>query len=157
MTSRLPDDATTAHATDDGSAVSLSEGRYLCGLLHLTLTGDPPVGTTELAGHLGVSAASVTETIDAFERRGLVTHEPYYGAELTARGERVAREFRWRQCTVRRFFERTSGVRLRDEQAYRIGWSLSLEDVRALREVADQPCRGRCEATSADGCHVSVT
>ncbi|AFZ72509.1 metal-dependent transcriptional regulator [Natronobacterium gregoryi] len=158
MTSRLPDDATAAADVADGErTISLSEGRYLCGLLQLTLAGEPPVGTTELAAHLGVSAASVTETIDGFERRGLVAHEPYCGAELTERGESAAREFRWRQCTVQQFFEHTSGVQLRDDQAYRIGRLLSEADVRALCEFDDQPCLGRCEETSVDGCHVLAT
>ncbi|ELZ25920.1 metal-dependent transcriptional regulator [Natrinema limicola] len=146
-----------ATTSDDERTISLSEGRYLCGMLTLTLADDPPISNSELADFLEVSAASVTEMLDSFEKEGLVTHEPYYGAELTACGERVAREFRWRRCAVQRFFEATSRVQLQSEQAYRIGRLLSHEDVCKLSDRFDQPCSEYCEATEPDECNILVS
>jgi DtxR family Mn-dependent transcriptional regulator len=144
-------------ATDTELPVSPGEGRYLCGLLYRTLLEDPPVGNGELAGYLDVSGASVTEMIETFAQEGLVSYEPYKGAELTDRGERIAREILWRRCAVQRFFERSAGIELDDEQAYRIGCLLARSDVRGLSDRIDQPCEDYCEATEAADCDVLAT
>lgn len=137
---------------DSEMPISPGEGRYLCGLLYRTLTGEPPISNGELAEYLGVSGASVSEMIDAFDEAGLVDYEPYHGATLTEDGERLAREILWRRCAVKRFFERMAGVELRGEQAYRIGCLLAENDVEALSEQVEQPCQDRCRATSPDDC-----
>ncbi|QSG08737.1 metal-dependent transcriptional regulator [Halapricum desulfuricans] len=139
-------------AIDTELPVSPGEGRYLCGLLYRTLLDEPPIGNGELAEHLGVSGASVSEMIDAFDEAGLVEYEPYRGATLTDDGERLAREILWRRCVVTRFFDRISGVDLADEQAYQIGCLLEEKDVEALARQVDQPCRTRCQADSAEDC-----
>ncbi len=46
--------------------------------------------TVELARHLGVVPGSVTNTIEALEKRGLVIHAPYKGVSLTDDGRRIA-------------------------------------------------------------------
>lgn len=51
-----------------------------------------PVTTSALAERLGVSAGSVTSMLKKMDDLGLVRHEPYKGALLTERGERVALE-----------------------------------------------------------------
>lgn len=137
---------------ESGLPVSPGEGRYLCGLLYRTLLKDPPVGNGELADYLDVTGASVSEMFDIFDELDLVTYEPYYGASLTDDGETLAREILWRRCTVQRFFERVTDVHLRDEQAYRIGCLLTDDDVHALGDHLDRPCRGRCLASSAEDC-----
>jgi DtxR family Mn-dependent transcriptional regulator len=142
---------------DSEHRISSSEGRYLCGLLFLSLDEDRPIESGELADYLDVSVASVTEMIAAFDERGLVVHEPYVGAELTDLGERVAREIMWRRCTVQRYFETSVGVELNAEQAYRIGRELEDEDVRKLGERVDNPCRDGCTATSRDDCGLLAT
>ena len=53
---------------------------------------DGPVSTSALAERLGVSAGSVTSMLKRMNEMGLVSHEPYRGALLTGRGERVALE-----------------------------------------------------------------
>ncbi len=53
---------------------------------------DGPVATSALAERLGVSAGSVTSMLKRMDEMGLVRHEPYRGALLTDRGERVALE-----------------------------------------------------------------
>ncbi len=51
-----------------------------------------PVSTSALAERLGVSAGSVTSMLKRMDEMGLVRHEPYRGALLTDRGEKVALE-----------------------------------------------------------------
>ena len=46
--------------------------------------------TKELAEELHVVPGSITNTIEHLEKHGLVTHEPYKGVKLTAKGERLA-------------------------------------------------------------------
>lgn len=53
---------------------------------------DGPVSTSALAERLGVSAGSVTSMLKRMNEMDLVRHEPYRGALLTGRGERVALE-----------------------------------------------------------------
>jgi len=139
-------------AIDTALPVSPGEGRYLCGLLYRTLLDEPPIGNGELAEHLDVSGASVSEMIDAFDEAGLVEYEPYRGASLTEDGERLAREILWRRCVVSRFFQRSSGVELADDQAYKIGCLLDEADVEALARQVNQPCFIRCQANSVDDC-----
>jgi DtxR family Mn-dependent transcriptional regulator len=51
-----------------------------------------PVGTTAVAGRLGVSPGTVTAMLKRMDDLGLVVHEPYHGVSLTAAGEKVALE-----------------------------------------------------------------
>lgn len=46
--------------------------------------------TSAIAGALGIAAGSVTGMIKRLADQGLVEHVPYYGARLTATGERAA-------------------------------------------------------------------
>jgi DtxR family Mn-dependent transcriptional regulator len=50
------------------------------------------VATNALAERLGVSPGSVTAMLKRMAEMGLVEHEPYHGAKLTAAGELVALE-----------------------------------------------------------------
>jgi DtxR family transcriptional regulator, Mn-dependent transcriptional regulator len=50
------------------------------------------VSTTALAQRLDVSAASATNMLKRLDQLGLVSHVPYHGARLTARGRAVALE-----------------------------------------------------------------
>ena len=61
--------------------------------IHALASRSPgPVGTSALAERLGVSPGTVTAMLKRMATLGLVVHEPYHGAELTAEGERVALE-----------------------------------------------------------------
>lgn len=142
----------TAAPERDERPVSRGEGRYLCGLFHLMLLEERPIKTGELADYLDVAGATVTETLQAFDRKGLVTYEPYVGAELTDRGERLAREMLWRRCLVEQFFEAMAGVSLTDDQAYRIGMVVQEPQLEQLSEYVTQPCDGSCAATDPDDC-----
>lgn len=48
--------------------------------------------TSQIAERMGVSAASATSMVKKLSDLGLVAHEPYRGAMLTAAGERIAVE-----------------------------------------------------------------
>jgi DtxR family Mn-dependent transcriptional regulator len=132
--------------------VSRAEGRQLCGLFVLTLTDGTPVATGALAARLGLSGATVTETIKRFDDDGLVSYEPYVGAKLTARGEAIARRLLWRRCVVQDFFETTAGVSLDPTTAYRVGRAVSASDLARLDEGLTRPCAGRCEADDRPDC-----
>lgn len=136
------------------TGVSPAEGRHICGLLALELAGDPPVTTGGLAERLGVSGATVTETLQRVDKSGLVSYEPYVGAELTDRGERVARRLLWRGCVVQQFFETTADVSLDATAAYRIGRVLPSDDLARLNDRLSRPCEERCEATDPDDCRL---
>ena len=65
---------------------------YAKALHALAQREEGPVSTSALAARLGVSAGSVTSMLKRMDEMGLVKHEPYRGALLTERGERVALE-----------------------------------------------------------------
>ncbi len=62
---------------------------YLKAIYHLTETGEA-ASTTDIAQRLGHTAPSVTGMVKRLAEQGLVRHEPYRGAELTAAGRRAA-------------------------------------------------------------------
>jgi DtxR family transcriptional regulator, Mn-dependent transcriptional regulator len=73
---------------------------------------DKRVTTNELAGRLGVSAASVTNMMKRLARLRLVRHEPYRGVELTEAGEKVALEVIRHHRLLELYLSRHLGVRL---------------------------------------------
>jgi DtxR family transcriptional regulator, Mn-dependent transcriptional regulator len=54
--------------------------------------GGDPVSTNDLAGRLGVTAASASAMVKKLAEQGLVDHVPYRGVTLTEQGSRVALE-----------------------------------------------------------------
>ncbi len=71
-----------------GTGVSESVGDYLKAIW--ILGEDESVSTRDLAERLGVSAPSVSEMLSRLHELGLVHHERYYGATLTAEGTGIA-------------------------------------------------------------------
>ncbi|HKG36420.1 MAG TPA: metal-dependent transcriptional regulator [Solirubrobacterales bacterium] len=65
---------------------------YAKAIYALASRGDGPVGTSALAGRLGVTPATATAMLKRLDERGLVRHAPYRGVTLTPAGERVALE-----------------------------------------------------------------
>jgi len=49
-----------------------------------------PASTTDIAGRLSTKASSVTDMVKKLAEKGLVTHAPYHGVKLTARGRAQA-------------------------------------------------------------------
>jgi DtxR family transcriptional regulator, Mn-dependent transcriptional regulator len=62
---------------------------YLKAVYQLSDAGEP-AGTSAIAERLGVSPASVTGMLKRLGQQGLLLHEPYQGAILTARGRKEA-------------------------------------------------------------------
>jgi DtxR family Mn-dependent transcriptional regulator len=65
---------------------------YAKAIYALSRRAGGPVGTSELAGRLGVAPATATAMLKRLDRMGLVHHQPYRGVSLTPAGERVALE-----------------------------------------------------------------
>ena len=78
MTGEAPREVLTRSAED-----------YLKAVYHLT-TGGGVAGTTELAQALDLAPASVSGMVRRLAEQGLLAHEPYRGATLTADGRRIA-------------------------------------------------------------------
>lgn len=65
---------------------------YLKAIFTLQEESPPPVSTSRIADHLGVTPPTVTSMMEKLEDRGLVTREKYKGVELTQEGRTVALE-----------------------------------------------------------------
>ncbi len=83
---RAPE-ATSGPAGQDAQ-LSSSVGDYLKAIWQLSRDG--PIGTGEIARELDVTAPSVTGMLGKMHGLGLVTYQPYRGAELTDEGRREA-------------------------------------------------------------------
>jgi DtxR family Mn-dependent transcriptional regulator len=68
---------------------SVSVEDYLKAIYHLSEGGEV-ASTNAIAQRLGLAAPSVTGMVKRLAEQGLVRHEPYRGAELTAQGRRAA-------------------------------------------------------------------
>ena len=66
-----------------------SEEDHLKAVYVLLQEGDSAF-TKDIAGRLHTKASSVTDMLKKLAGRGLLKHEPYYGAKLTARGQAAA-------------------------------------------------------------------
>lgn len=77
---------------DPAAANSEAIEDYAKALLALEERGQRPVSTSALAERVGVSPGSVTAMLKRMAEQGLVDYQPYRGAQLTARGARVALE-----------------------------------------------------------------
>lgn len=76
-------------ATEDYSAAIED---YAKAIYALERGGEQTVGTSVLARHLAVTAASASAMIKRLAELGLVEHVPYHGVRLTAEGARLALE-----------------------------------------------------------------
>jgi DtxR family transcriptional regulator, Mn-dependent transcriptional regulator len=65
---------------------------YAKAIYHLQARGDEGVHTSAVADRLGVTSASASAMLKRLADEGLVDYEPYHGARLTSKGERVALE-----------------------------------------------------------------
>jgi len=72
-------------------------------------TVDSPAGTNAIAARLGISAGSVTGMLKRLTERGLVEHEPYRGARLTAEGRIEAVRLVRRHRMIELFLVRALG------------------------------------------------
>lgn len=139
-----------AHTVVD--QLTSAEGRYLCGILYLSLSDATPVSNKELARYLDVSGPSVTGMIESLASDGLLEHEPYYGVELTDRGERIARAIMWRRCAIRRYFTDEIGISLDDDQAYHVASELTTDQIFDIGDIVEKHCQYLCDVEQASDC-----
>jgi DtxR family Mn-dependent transcriptional regulator len=87
------------------------------------------VTTSALAAELGVSAPSVTAMLKKLASLGLVKHEPYHGASLTSKGERVALEVIRHHRLLEQYLSQTLGLPIHalHDEADRLEHALSEE------------------------------
>jgi Mn-dependent DtxR family transcriptional regulator len=114
---------------------------YLKYVYLLTRDSKEAARTGELAKHLGVSPASVTEMLQKLARLGLLNHTKYQGARLTPKGRRIAVNILQRHCVMEWFLAKTLKVprgRFHDE-ACQMEHALSTDTARRLRALTDQP------------------
>jgi DtxR family Mn-dependent transcriptional regulator len=124
--------------------VSAADGRCLAAVFAVGAVEDRPAETGDLADELDVTPGTVTERLRDLAARGLLDYERYQGAELTAEGERVARELAWRRCLAQNFLADADA-----EDVDGFGRALSGEAAAALGERIDHPCSGECQAPEA--------
>jgi DtxR family transcriptional regulator, Mn-dependent transcriptional regulator len=78
------------HEKPAGSSEAIED--YAKAIYALSQRSGGPVGTSELADRLGVAPATATAMLKRLDGIGLVHHQPYHGASLTADGQRLALE-----------------------------------------------------------------
>jgi DtxR family Mn-dependent transcriptional regulator len=85
--------------------------------------------TSAIAERLGVAAPSVTAMLKKLAVLGLVEHEPYHGAELTATGEKAAIEVIRHHRLLEVYLSETLGLAIEDvhAEAERLEHALSEE------------------------------
>jgi DtxR family Mn-dependent transcriptional regulator len=83
---------------------------YLETIYHLESEGKIPT-TNEIAAHLKISHASVSENIKKLAKERLIDHLPYKGVRLTAKGKRLAIDVVRRHRLSERFLTDKLGVK----------------------------------------------
>lgn len=91
--------------------------------------------TKKIAKKLKVKEPSVTEMLHKLKKKGFVSYEPYQGATLTRRGEKIANELRERHFTLAEFLEML-GVdeKTADEDACKIEHIVNPKTMKKLRK-----------------------
>jgi DtxR family transcriptional regulator, Mn-dependent transcriptional regulator len=70
--------------------LSLTEENYLKTIYHLSAGGSKSVLTNELAEAMSTKAASVTDMIKKLSAKDFISHEKYYGVNVTNKGKAEA-------------------------------------------------------------------
>ena len=99
--------------------------RYLLTLYRLSDRHDGPVPPGAIADDLGRSPSATTEMLQRLDARGLVDHEPYDGATLTAEGRDAARDLHDTYVTLSRFFRDVLELDDHEEEALAIAGTVS--------------------------------
>lgn len=153
MPTRATDTDGFCTGTHPKGCVDRRPGRYLVAIYWLQNGSDRRVRTGEITEDLGVHPASVTEMLGKLGDASLVEYEKYRGTTLARRGDTVARELAWRQCTVRVFFRTHLDLELDAHTAYRIGYTLPTRGIERLTELVGHrhpaPCCGASATESA--------
>lgn len=81
-----------AHNAHPARRTNEGAQNYAKAIYQLQGRGEEPVHTSAVAERLGVTPASASGMLKRLSDEGLVDYEPYHGARLTKRGERLALE-----------------------------------------------------------------
>jgi len=140
---------------DRKTAVTSSMEDYLEAIYELVAETDShEARVSDVATKLGVTRPSVVGMIKHLVEHGLVTHNRYGGAKLTAAGAEIARETAKRHDVLRRFLEEVLGLDavVAEEDACRMEHALSPETLDrfvALEEFREQgPTKGSLKGES---------
>ena len=136
---------------------------YLIAILRLTEDGSA-AKTTELAEHMGVSPASVSEMLKILAKDGLVEYIKYRGVRLTEKGYKDARLTRKRHHIVEKFFIDILGLdsEIAHQEAHRIEHTISDAAAQRICDILGNPpdcdcqsCVSPCKSVSGFG--ISIT
>lgn len=91
---------------------------------------------TDIRDMLGVKTPSVTGAVNALAKEGYLTHEPYQGVELTAKGHRAAEDVKKRHAILSRFLIQVIGVspKTADIDACKMEHTISRETLEKLHD-----------------------
>ncbi|MFC7139682.1 metal-dependent transcriptional regulator [Halosimplex aquaticum] len=101
------------------------EAQYLVALYRAERELSPPIPPSRVAETLDRSPAATTEMLQRLEARGLVSHEPYEGATLTAEGRATAADLHDTYRTLARFCREVLDLDDYEEEAMRLTGNVS--------------------------------
>ncbi len=132
--------APSAPPTAPAPELTASVEDYLKAIYELEQAGEP-AATTELASRLGVAPASVTGMVRRLADTGLLTHERYRGARLTAKGKSAALRTLRRHRVIEAYLVRALGYRWDevDREAERLEHAASDELVDRMAAAIGEP------------------
>lgn len=99
--------------------------QYLLVLYRAERDSGTPVSPGHVADAVGRSPSATTEMLQRLQRRGLVTHEPYEGASLTADGRERAEELYGTYRTLARFFDEVLDIDEYEREAMALTGAIS--------------------------------
>jgi DtxR family Mn-dependent transcriptional regulator len=113
---------------------------YVKQIYKLTQAGDKAT-TKALADRMGLGQGTVSGMIRQLAQRGLVEHQPYYGARLTEQGHQLAMRMIRRHRLIELFLVRTLGLAWEevDHDAERLEHAVSDRVVQRIDEVLGHP------------------
>lgn len=131
---------TAARAHKTTPALSGPVEDYLKAIWDLERSGEP-AETNAIAHRLGIAPASVSGMVRRLARQGLITHERYHGARLTAAGRRAALKTIRRHRVIEAYLTTALGYswdRVHDE-AERLEHSASEELIDRMAKAIGEP------------------
>ncbi|MDD5131263.1 MAG: metal-dependent transcriptional regulator [bacterium] len=113
---------------------------YLETIFHLESEGKTPT-TQDIAQHLKISPASVSENLKKLAKEELVKHSPYKGVALTLKGKNIAVDVVRRHRLAERFLVDKLGLKWEKvhEEAHKIEHGISKVVGNKLYEVLGKP------------------
>lgn len=99
--------------------------RYLLVVYLVEREASAPVAPGTVADAVDRSPSTATETLQRLDERGLVVHEPYEGATLTAAGRETAEELYETYLVLSRFFRDVLELDDYEDEAMRLAGNVS--------------------------------